>query len=211
MAEKFITEGPMTTTATQLMTAEEFYDFCHRPENRERSFELDRGRVVEMSRPGERHGCTCANVSRILGNYTFQERQGYVCGNDTGVIWERDPDSVKGPDVIYYSETRQFRDLNPKYSEEPPRLAVEVLSPTDRPNKVNRRISEFLKLRVAQVWLLDPEDMTLAIHRPNALPEILEAHQELTVEDLLPGFRCKVVTFFLLPGEADPTLPPSLS
>lgn len=68
----------MSADPTTLMTAEEFFDWCHRPENRYRHFELDRGRVVEMSRPGERHGVTCNNVARILGNLTFQRGRGYA-------------------------------------------------------------------------------------------------------------------------------------
>ena len=88
----------MSTVATQpRMTAEQFFDWCNRPENRDRHFELVRGEVVEVSRPGERHGFVCLNVGRILGNYTFQRRKGYACSNDTGLILERDPDTVRGP------------------------------------------------------------------------------------------------------------------
>ena len=43
-----------TLVTSQRMTAEEFFDWCSRPENRDRHFELDRGEVVEVSRPGER-------------------------------------------------------------------------------------------------------------------------------------------------------------
>ena len=115
-----------TAESTRLLTAEEFYDFCHLPENRDRHFELERGGVVEMSRPGETHCYVCANLSRILGNYAFQRRQGYVCSNDMGIIWERRPDTVKGPDVVYYDEVRRFEELEVKYPNRPPRLAVEV-------------------------------------------------------------------------------------
>ena len=83
-----------TAPTTRQMTAEEFYDFCHRPENRDRLFELDRGEVVEMSRPGVQHGVVCINAGFILTLYARQRRKGYVCGNDTGIIWERGPDTV---------------------------------------------------------------------------------------------------------------------
>jgi Uma2 family endonuclease len=112
------------------MTAEEFYDFCHRPENRDRHFELEQGEVVEVSRPGEQHGYVCGNIARILGNFTFQRRKGYVCSNDTGVIWERSPDTVKGPDVVLYDESRRYDELAKKYPERHPRLIVEVRSPS---------------------------------------------------------------------------------
>ena len=66
----------MTTTPTTLMTADEFWDFVHRPENRDRIFELERGKVVELSRPGEVHGVACTNVMWILGAYIRQRRKG---------------------------------------------------------------------------------------------------------------------------------------
>src|SRR3954452_24757510 len=112
----------------QRMTADQFFDWCHLPENRDRHFELERGEVVEVSRPGERHGYVCLNVGAILRNYTFQQRKGYACSNDTGLLLERDPDTVRGPDVVVYAQARRFDDLTPRYSDRLPTLAVEVLS-----------------------------------------------------------------------------------
>ncbi|MGH7169828.1 MAG: Uma2 family endonuclease [Gemmataceae bacterium] len=193
----------MTTIPTTLMTVSEFWDWVHRPENRDRHFELERGKVVEVSRPGELHGVVCANVGWILGGYIRQRRKGYVCGNDTGVIWECDPDTVKGPDVIFYDVNRSFGELNPKWTEEVPTLVVEVRSPNDRMSKINRRIEQYLTWGVPLVWLVDPEDKTVTIYwrdRPHA---VLEADQELTAEGILSDFRCRVEDFFFMPNEAN--------
>ena len=57
----------MTVIATKSMTAEQFFEWTHRPENRDRCFELVAGEVVEMSRPGERRGVVCGNAIWILG------------------------------------------------------------------------------------------------------------------------------------------------
>src|SRR5262245_63834173 len=106
----------MNPPATQTrMTAEEFFDWVQRPENRDRHFELERGSVVELSRPGERHGFVCLNVGAVLRNYTFQRRKGYALGNDTGVILEHDPDTVRGPDVVLYDQARRYADLSAVY------------------------------------------------------------------------------------------------
>src|SRR5438045_5597767 len=105
----------MSTASAKLMTAEEFYDFCHRPENRDRHFELEQGEVVEVSRPGVQHGAVCINVGVVLTLYARQRRQGYACGNDTGVIWGRAPDTVKGPDVIFFDQNHRFDELAIKY------------------------------------------------------------------------------------------------
>lgn len=201
----------MTTIPTTLMTASEFWDFVHRPENRDRIFELERGTVVELSRPGELHGVVCANVVWLLGGYIRRRRKGYVCGNDTGVIWEGEPDTVKGPDVIFHDKNLPFGELNPKWTEEVPALVVEVRSPNDRMSKINRRISQFLTWGVPLVWLVDSEDQTVTIYRRGQPHEVLEAHQELTGDGILPDFHCRVSEFFYMPDEAGDATPPPTS
>jgi Uma2 family endonuclease len=190
-----------TVAPKRTMTAEQFFAWCNRPENRDRHLELERGEVVEVSRPGERHGFVCSNVTRILGNYTFQRRQGYTCSNDTGLILERDPDTVRGPDVVLYDQTRRFDDLNPRYSDRPPTLAVEVLSPNDKWAKVTRRITGFLSRGIAVIWLVDPEGRSVTVYRGSQLPQVFEGDDELTGDPELPGFRCRVADLFFLPGE----------
>jgi Uma2 family endonuclease len=199
----------MTTTTTQLMTAEQFHDWVNQSENAGKHYELERGRVIEVSRPGELHGFVAVNIGRILGNYTFERRKGYVCGNDTGVIWERGPDTVRGPDLIYYDKKSRGRDLSPRYSDVVPKLVVEVLSPNDRTGKVNKRIAQFLKWGVAVVWLADPDDSTITVYRPDRAHKVYSADEELTDEELLPGFRCRVGDFFILPGEDEEEAAPA--
>lgn len=191
----------MSTTITQLMTAEQFFEWVNRPENRDRHFELERGKVVETSRPGERHGFICGNVTRILGNFTFQRRKGYVCSNDTGIVLERDPDTVRGPDVQLFDEVRRYDDLTPRYSERTPKLAVEVLSPNDQWGKVTRRITQLLSRGGPLVWLVDPEGRSITVYRPGQLPQVFEEDEEITGHDVLPDLRCRVADIFFLPGE----------
>jgi Uma2 family endonuclease len=193
----------MTSAVTQQMTAEEFHEWTNRPENSGKHHELARGEVIEMSRPGEVHCLVCGNVTRILGNYTVQRRKGYVLSNDVGIIWERNPDTVRGPDVVLYNHSRRYQELNPKFCEDIPPLAVEVRSPNDRMSKINRRISQFLDWGVVLVWLVDPEDQTVTIYRRDKRPEVLEADEELVGDGILPDFRCRVADFFFMPDEAN--------
>jgi Uma2 family endonuclease len=198
-----------TATTKKLMTAEEFYEWASRPENDDKWFELVRGEVIELPAPTKPHGFICGNVSRILGNFVFQQGKGYLTSNDSGVILEKGPDTVRGPDVAYYEDAATFAELHPKYGEVPPRLAVEVLSPNDRASKVLRKINDYLRCGVGLVWVIDPESRTVTVHRPGQSQAEVDENQELTGEDVVPGFRCRVADFFLLPGEQAKQPPPT--
>lgn len=191
----------MATVATKPMTAEQFFDWVNRPENRDRRFELERGEIVEMTRPGRRHGYVCANVVRVLSNYCFARKKGYVCSNDTGVIVEHDPDTVRGPDVALFEDVQSYAELEIKWGTTPPLVTFEVLSPNDTIGQVMTRIGEQLRAGVQLVCVVDPEARNVSVHRPGKEPYVLEENQELIVEDILPGFRCRVVEFFAFPGE----------
>ncbi|MCH7989691.1 MAG: Uma2 family endonuclease [Planctomycetes bacterium] len=193
----------MESTTTHLLTAEEFYDFCQLPENRDRYFELESGEVVELNRPNIRHGVVCANVVRILGNYVYDRQKGYVVSNDAGLIVERDPDTVNGPDVFLYDQSRPFEELPFPYDEQLPALIVEVLSPSDRLGKVIKRVTRFLDRGTSLVWVLDPEARNLTLYRPEQHPVVYEGTEEVTGFDVLPDLKIRVADFFATPGDAE--------
>jgi Uma2 family endonuclease len=193
-------EATMATVQTNLLTAEEFYEWANRPENRGRICELERGRIVEMSRPGKLHGLICANVVRILGNYTAQRKKGYVCSNDTGVIVERNPDTVRGPDVMLFEDTDKVEEVEEKYGEKPPILAVEVLSPNDTYSRVRDRVKEQIRFGTPLVWVLDPDARNVTVHYADGSDRNVREGEELTGKDAPPDFRCRVGEFFALPG-----------
>src|SRR5207245_934719 len=82
--------------------------------------------------PKKIHGVVTSNVGYFLGHYIRQQRKGYITTNDAGTLLERDPDTIRGPGVAYFTDARAFRELHPAYGEVPPVLAVDVLSPGAR-------------------------------------------------------------------------------
>src|SRR5262245_14751666 len=164
---------PIVGAAKKLMTADEFWDFVHRPENQDRDFELIRGEVVEVSRPTKPHGVVASNIAFELGMYVRKTGRGYVVGNDSGVALGGDPDSVVGPDVGYFTDASQFDDLHPKWGDVPPILAVEVSSPNDRPGRINAKIREYLANGVKVVWQVDYEERNVTVHRPDKMLEVI--------------------------------------
>jgi Uma2 family endonuclease len=183
---------------TKLMTADEFIVWCSRPENDNRRFELVRGEVIEVPSPTKIHGVVSANVAGHLWNYCRQHG-GYITTNDAGTLLERNPDTVRGPDVAYFTDAESFEELHSKYGEHPPILAVEVLSPNDRASKVLRKIDDYLNNGVLLVWLIDPEERTVRVLKPGELSKTLTAEQEIDGNGVLPDFRCALSEFFKIP------------
>jgi Uma2 family endonuclease len=189
---------------TTRMTAEEFLEWTQRPENENRWFELVRGEVIELPAPTKIHGRICVRIAFLLESFCWKRGFGYVTGNDSGVVLTRDPDTVRGPDVALYEDATTFEELHPKYGEVPPILAVEVLSPSDRPGKVNAKIADYLNNGVKLVWLVDYEEHRVIVYRPNRNPVVVAPDGELDGGEELPGLRCPLRDFFLLPGASPP-------
>ncbi len=190
----------MSTVATQGLTADDFWELASRPENQGKRLELERGEVVEMSSPGERHGALCVWIGYLLLSYVIRRGSGVVCSNDTGLLVEQGPDTVRGPDVMLFGESRSLDQLSPKYSTRIPHLIVEVLSPTDQMTKVNLRITQYLARGVSLVWLVDPEVRSVTVYRPGQGHRVVDETEELTGEDVLPDLRLRVAEMFKLPG-----------
>lgn len=198
---------------TKLITADEFLAWCSRPENDDGHFELVRGEVIQTSAPTRIHGVVSANIACHLSSYC-RMHGGYITINDAGTLLERDPDTVRGPDVAYFTDAETFEDLHPKYGEHPPLLAVEVLSPNDRASKVLRKIDDYVNNGVLLVWLIDPEEKTVRISKAGELSKTLTADQEIDGSGVLPDFRCALSEFFKIPKHlsneaATPNAPPA--
>jgi Uma2 family endonuclease len=191
----------MASVLFRLMTAEEFYDWSQLWENRDRNFEFEAGKVIERPLTGQRKGFVCGKLCWVLGSHVRERRSGYVCANNVGLILERNPDTVLGPDIAVFLDQRKFADLEIGYCEHMPALAVDVLSDTYSIGKIQKRVNRFLKSGIAMVWLIDTEGRSVTVNLPGKLPVVFEGDEAVTGLGVLRGFRCKVSDFFTMAGE----------
>lgn len=189
---------------TTRMTVDEYWEFVNRPENADRFFELRRGELIELSRPKKPHGIVCAQVISLLIRYAEVRGVGYVECNDTGVVLEEELGTVVGPDVAYFTDLATFDEVSPKWSETPPVLAVEVLSPSDRPSQVNEKVQDYLAGGVRVVWVVDYEERKVTVYRHDRTHVVLRESATLTGDPDLPGFECPVAAVFRMPGQKPP-------
>jgi Uma2 family endonuclease len=176
-----------------LLTAEEF---GRRPDPGYPE-ELVEGKIVKMPPPKARHGFSCAEVVFHIRLYLAGHDLGRVFSNDAGVITHRGPDSLRGPDVAYYSYAKLPKGPLPEgYPEVPPDLIIEVLSPSDQWRLVLAKVAEYLNVGVSVVGVLDPERSALFLFDGDEPVRILGAADELTLPALLGDFRVVVGRFF---------------
>jgi Uma2 family endonuclease len=184
----------MASVAPKLLTVEEFASLPQPPDGSRE--ELVRGVVITMPPPRFRHGKHQGRIFLILDQFVNAHGLGQVLP-ETGVITERDPDSVRGPDVVYWSFERLPRDQEVEvYPEVAPDLCVEVLSPGEGEQRKEDKLREYLTCGVRMVWYVDPKNRTVSVHRPGRDELVLTAADMLSGEDVLPGFSCPVADLF---------------
>jgi len=76
-----------------------------------------------------------------------------------------------------------------------PDLAVEVLSPSDRRGKVERKTALWLELGAKSVWNVNPRKRTVEVFHADGNRWLFHENDEL-VDDTVPGFRVAVSKIF---------------
>ena len=92
------------------------------------------------------------------------------------------PGKYKLPDVCIVLGPRPTTPI----FEQPPLVAIEILSPEDRPLRVDQTIAEWLECGVGYVWVVDPETLESILHT---------AHGRVPVTDAtlrIPGTPIKI-------------------
>jgi len=162
--------------------------------------ELRRG-VMRLVTPATSvHGVVSARLLAALGRHVYTHDLGTLFTAEAGFWLERDPDTLLCPDVAFIARERlPALSLEPRFLELPPDLAVEVLSPTDRPAAVRAKVADYLRLGVRAVWVVDPARRTVRIHSRGARQarELLLAENDtLDGGEVVPGFHCRVAELF---------------
>jgi Uma2 family endonuclease len=152
--------------------------------------ELIRGHLVVREPPSTWHGAVAANLAIELGAIVRRDGLGQVFAQDTGFKIERDPDTVRGPDVAFVSRERLERIPDVGYAELAPDLVVEVVSPNDRPGEVLAKIGDFLAAGTRLAWLVDPLRREARIFRADGSMDVMGVDGALDGEDVVPGFSC---------------------
>ncbi len=173
----------------QSMTAEDLLDM---PSDG-KSYELVRGELRMMTPAGFEHGRLAMKIGSRIEQYVEQHGLGVVLAAETGFTLERNPDTVRAPDVAFVRKDRvPPSDERHKFAELAPDLAVEVISPNDKPAEIERKVSDYQAAGVRLVWVVYPAKKCVVEYRPDTPSKILGLGDALEGHDVLPGFTCRL-------------------
>ena len=159
--------------------------------------ELIRGVLCETMPTGYEHGKTVANLTILLGSFVKSRKLGSLTASDSGVWLERDPDTVREPDVAYFSAEKMPSGVRVEgYAEVVPDLVVEVVSPNDSLSEVNDKALMWLSYRVRLVWVVNPSTRSVDVYREGRAASTLTENEALDGLDVVPGFTCAVREVF---------------
>jgi len=185
----------MTTTETSLLTASDL--LCLYSDGVRG--ELIRGVLCETMSTGELHGKIVTNLIIELGTFIKPRRLGTLLASDAGIRLEREPDTVREPDIAFTSSERLALDAwNPGYSEVVPDLVVEVASPGDRRRELNDKAQMWLRYGVRLVWVVHADTRTVDVHLQDGAVFTLTDQDSLDGLDVVVGFTCPVSSMFNL-------------
>lgn len=149
-----------------------------------------------MPPTGHRHGTVEVNVAAELQAFVKQRALGKVMCGEVGIITQRNPDTVRGADVVYISHERLAHAQTDGYLDVAPDLVIEVVSPNDRWTEINEKISEYLDCGVRAVWVIDPRTQRVTCYQPQTEVRLYSEKDVLTAPELLPEFAVPVRQLF---------------
>ena len=172
------------TTAEQLFAADSQH--C----------ELIGGELIMMSPAGFDPGRFASRIVAALENHVRPRSLGVVTTAEAGFQLAHDPDTVRAPDVAFVARHRIPPGGVKGFFQGPPDIAVEVVSPNDRASDVAAKLQEWLRAGCATVWVVDPENRLVTVHRNRTESAVLTASDTLTGGDVLPEFSMPIAEIF---------------
>jgi Uma2 family endonuclease len=174
------------------LTAEEFAATKYELPNGGRWVELIAGHVVALQPPSEMHGIVVMNFSKALAEHLRRaDEPGYACF-DLGLIVARSPDTVRVPQISYFTNRDRFAETDAMVTETRPALVVEVASTNDRRHQMGTRVRDYLRWGVKRVWIIDPVELLCSVHCLGRPVKRLSAREMLSGDPLPAEFRVSV-------------------
>ncbi len=160
-------------------------------------YEVVNGQRVELLPMGAESSWLAGRLDQRLGPFVEDNRLGTVVPEMLFIL-DREADLRRRPDVAFVSAARWPLGQNPPWEGDwdvVPDLAVEVVSPNDSFNAVEKKVGEYFDHGVREVWVVSPPERHVYVYESRDAVRIVAAPAELETP-LVPGWRLPLATLF---------------
>jgi len=176
--------------------AEQFELLINAPENADKWFEMIRGVIYEVVMPTPIHAFIASLIYRLIANFLDTHPLGFAYADGCMFYMPNGDDVI--PDAAFVSKERLS--IIPARYEIAPDLAVEVISPSNKPDDMLSKIESYIECGTRLVWAVYPEEKLVRVWRPDgkgrASVQKLNITGILDGEDVLPSFTVAVKDIF---------------
>jgi Uma2 family endonuclease len=170
------------------LTDEQFFQLCqhHRDYRFERTAS---GEIIIMPPTGGETGRRNAEIAFQLQAWSRQNKLGVAF--DSSTCFKLPSGADRSPDAAWIKKERwealslAEREKFPPIS---PDFVIELRSATDSLATLQAKMKEYMDNEVRLGWLLDRQNQQVEIYRTEQAAEILKQPDNLSGEDVLPGF-----------------------
>lgn len=157
--------------------------------------ELTAGVIVAEPLPSHRHDRVRKRLEHLLEAFVRSRNSGEVFG-EAGYLLAKNPDTVRGPDLSFVSRERLQEFDDARFFPGAPDLAVEILSPSNRPGEMHAKVADYLAAGTRLVWVVDAERKTVTAYKELLAPRRLQSPGQLDGGDVLPGLIIPLKAIF---------------
>lgn len=180
----------------QFLTVADLEALYNLPENADKKFELLKGVIYEVPTGTPLHAWIISTLVQIIGTFVKEHNLGFVFSDS--VDYYLPNGDVFIPDVSFVSMKRQPT-LPDKFTIAPD-LAIEVVSPTNRPREILNKVESYLESGTLLVWVAYPDEKIVDVYRRTPDGDLLlrkfGLSDSLDGEDVLPGLKVAVSAVF---------------
>jgi Uma2 family endonuclease len=158
-------------------------------EQQDYQIELQAGNILVMGPSDIESSEIGAQLIYLLKLWVNPRKLGRIFDSSGGFIMPNT--DLRAPDVSFVAASRLKRTVR-DFAELVPDLVVEIKSKTDRISKLQEKIKLFLELGARVGILINPDQLTVTVYRPNGDVQILTGDDKLTIHELLPGWEVAI-------------------
>ena len=174
-----------------VLTAQEFDNY---PFEEDKRYELDEGELIEMTRPAYKHNRVLKKLTVEMDLYFRKHQIGEVLISEN--LYALSPNTRRAPDVAVILGDRRAELQDAKVISIIPDIAAEVLSPSETPRMIHRKLKQYFAAGVQEVWLIDPDVKEIEIWKGPSLPDPVLAAGDVLTSALLAGFALPLEELF---------------